>query len=75
MTSVERILEYTEIEPEAEFKKDQSRPPNDWPSTGNLQFKDMSLAYSKEAGNVIKNVNLIIKDGEKVLMSFIYLHV
>lgn len=66
MTSVERILEYTEIESEAETHKDDYIPPNGWPSSGNLQFQDMCLSYGKDAGNVLKNITLSICDKEKV---------
>ena len=66
MTSVERVIEYTKIEPEAADHNDDYSPPKGWPVTGKLEFKDMCLAYGKDAPNVLKNIDLAIKDSEKV---------
>ena len=78
MTSVERVLEYTEIEPEAATDSTNLKPPPNWPSTGSLEFKDMCLSYSKDADNVLKNINVTINDKEKVshfvLLTGIYIY-
>ena len=66
MTSVERVAEYTRIEPEAELHNENYEPPNNWPSEGKLEFKEICLAYEKESPPVLKNINLTIHAGEKV---------
>ncbi|CAG2117279.1 unnamed protein product, partial [Medioppia subpectinata] len=48
MTSVERVLEYIAIKPEAELESTPDRkPPKDWPQMGEIVFKDMSLQYNE----------------------------
>ena len=66
MTSVERVAEYTTIEPEAELENENYKPPKNWPSSGKLEFTDMCLAYEQDAPPVLKDINLDIKPGEKV---------
>ncbi|CAG2118678.1 unnamed protein product, partial [Medioppia subpectinata] len=42
MISVERVLEYTAIKPEAELESTPDlKPPKDWPQMGEIVFKDM----------------------------------
>uniref|UniRef100_A0A672ZTZ8 ATP-binding cassette, sub-family C (CFTR/MRP), member 4 n=1 Tax=Sphaeramia orbicularis TaxID=375764 RepID=A0A672ZTZ8_9TELE len=45
MTSVERVVEYTELENEAPWET-QKRPPPDWPSNGLVKFDGVSFSYS-----------------------------
>ena len=66
MTSVERVWEYTKIKPEAEEQNKKSTPPSGWPSSGDLQFKNVFLAYTEDAGNVLKDINFSVQDKEKV---------
>jgi ABC-type multidrug transport system fused ATPase/permease subunit len=66
MTSVERVLEYTKIQPEAAEHNPDFLPPPDWPMQGNLEFNSVCLAYSEEAGKVLKNINFNIQKQEKV---------
>ncbi|KAI2473989.1 ATP-binding cassette sub-family C member 4 [Diabrotica virgifera virgifera] len=64
MTSVERTQEYTDLPIESDNERKQ--PPADWPSSGSLTFKNMSLRYSLEAPCVLKNLNFEIKPREKI---------
>ena len=66
MTSVERIVEYTQLESEADEYNDDYRPPEKWPHQGNIDFKDMSLAYGDDSPPVLKNINIRIASAEKV---------
>ena len=43
MTSVERTLAYTELEPEAGHQNEKC-PPEEWPSNGTLSFENISQA-------------------------------
>ena len=65
MTSVERVMTYTKIESEPEYKEEQLSPEH-WPPEGNITFKDVSLTYYPGGPQVLKNVNLEIKGGEKI---------
>lgn len=72
MTSVERILEYCDLESEAAPETEVKPPPN-WPSNGNIVFDNMSLAYHKSLPNVLHNISCNIKPKEKVLACAIFL--
>lgn len=65
MTSVERLVEYQELEQEAAARSVKGRePPPDWPATGQIIFNHMSLSYGAEP--VLKDINATIEGGEKV---------
>lgn len=65
MTSVERVLEYTKVErePQRELK---APLPKDWPGSGKLEFRNLSLRYACDQPAVLKNLNVQIFPGEKV---------
>ncbi|CAF0703154.1 unnamed protein product [Brachionus calyciflorus] len=65
MTSVERVLEYTDLETEPLYKGD-IKPPEDWPSSGEICFEDVSFRYDKTLNYVLNNINLKINSGEKI---------
>lgn len=65
MTSVERVLEYCELESEPPIETDV-KPPDDWPKRGSIRFKDMSFSYAKGLPNVLNGINCHIKSNEKV---------
>lgn len=64
MTSVERVQEYVDLAPE---KDDQVKePPSSWPQQGKVEFKNLSLRYSKEDVPVLKGLSFVIKPKEKI---------
>ena len=63
MTSVERVIEYTELDQESVVEK---KPPISWPQKGKISFKNMYLRYAPEAAPVLKNLNIEIEAGWKV---------
>uniref|UniRef100_A0AC35GB20 ABC transmembrane type-1 domain-containing protein n=1 Tax=Panagrolaimus sp. PS1159 TaxID=55785 RepID=A0AC35GB20_9BILA len=65
IVAVERVQEYVDNEHEAEWTSMIPQPPN-WPSEGNIIFKDFSLRYRPAAPLVLKKLNLEIKGGEKI---------
>jgi len=69
MTSVERVLEYKDLESEGEFTSPADKqPPKSWPEEGELVTKDLSLRYVPDpnADFVLKGLNFTIKPREKV---------
>ncbi|CAG2165685.1 unnamed protein product [Oppiella nova] len=71
MTSVERIIEYSRLPQEAPLVSPVNdpylqTPPPDWPSNGQIAFKNMSLCYEGSDKPVLKNLLCTIKPGEKV---------
>lgn len=69
MVSVERVMEYTQLEPEAslETPKGKTPPPNDWPSSGEIIFEHVQLKYGNEEP-VLKDITCVIKPSEKVCL-------
>uniref|UniRef100_A0A8D8Y1X0 Probable multidrug resistance-associated protein lethal(2)03659 n=3 Tax=Cacopsylla melanoneura TaxID=428564 RepID=A0A8D8Y1X0_9HEMI len=67
MTSVERVLEYANIEkePPLESAPDKQPPPR-WPEHGKIEFNGMSLRYGPQEAPVLKNLTFTIQPMEKV---------
>lgn len=65
MTSVERILEYSRLESEAELES-ATKPALDWPQEGRIQLKDVYMTYENSPKPTLINLNCIIRGGEKV---------
>ncbi len=65
MTSVERVLEYTELDSEAPSETDV-KPPDGWPNRGSIRFNNMTFAYAAGLPNVLRGVTAHVKSNEKV---------
>lgn len=66
MNSVERLLEYMDLDKEAEAVIPDSRPPVGWPNRGEIEVNNVSLRYSPELPLVIKNVSFDVPSFSKV---------
>ncbi|KAF7268017.1 hypothetical protein GWI33_018818 [Rhynchophorus ferrugineus] len=64
MTSVERVVEYTQIEQEE--KSAEEEPPKYWPEHGLLELKSVYLRYATNEPYVLNNLTFKIKPREKV---------
>ncbi|KAM5180099.1 ATP-binding cassette sub-family C member 4 isoform 1-T1 [Mantella aurantiaca] len=65
MISVERVMEYTQLEKEAEWEF-KRRPPFDWPSKGMIAFENVNFAYSLDGPLVLRHLTALIRPKEKV---------
>uniref|UniRef100_A0A671USX9 ATP binding cassette subfamily C member 4 (PEL blood group) n=1 Tax=Sparus aurata TaxID=8175 RepID=A0A671USX9_SPAAU len=65
MTSVERVVEYAELESEAPWQTD-TQPPHDWPKTGSITFDRVNFSYSASEPLVLKNLTVVFTSREKV---------
>ncbi|XP_014005976.1 ATP-binding cassette sub-family C member 4 [Salmo salar] len=65
MTSVERVVEYTELESEAPWET-QKRPPPEWPSQGLITFDRVNFSYSSDGPVVLKDMKAMFRPKEKV---------
>ncbi|XP_012058534.1 PREDICTED: multidrug resistance-associated protein 4-like [Atta cephalotes] len=65
MTSVERILQYTNLPKEEPITSDNPPPPT-WPSQGQLILKNVNMKYHMDDPPVLKNLNVSIEPGWKV---------
>ena len=67
ITSVERIVEYSELEEvEAAAIVEDYRPRETWPEKGELVLKNLSMRYREGLPLVLDGVNLTIPGGSKV---------
>lgn len=64
--SIERISEYCNVTPEAEMIVEDNRPPTNWPSNGEIVFKDYSTKYRENLDPVLKNINIAVQSKEKI---------
>ena len=68
MISVERGIEYTDLEKEAPWEL-EFRPPPSWPEEGWIYFKNVNFRYSLDGPLVLKNVGMSVGLREKVSLS------
>ena len=57
MTSVERVMMYTEIEPEPGYDID-AKPPENWPRDASITFNNASLRYYPRGPRVLTSSSL-----------------
>lgn len=66
MNSVERLLEYMDLDKEAPAIIPDSRPPAGWPSRGEIEVNDLSLRYAPDLPLVIRNVSFSVPSFNKI---------
>ncbi|CAF4098406.1 unnamed protein product [Adineta steineri] len=69
MTAVERILEYCSLEQEPSVQLSlNNRLSNNWPSHGQIVFRNVSMSYSNDdkTSLVLRNITLTIQSEEKI---------
>lgn len=64
--SVERIIEYCKLKPEAPEIIPENRPKDNWPSSGAITFENYSTRYREGLEPVLKDINLDVKPLEKI---------
>lgn len=64
MTSVERVLEYANLEPEPPLEG-KRKPKKEWPEDGGITFSKVSLKYGT-AKYVLKEISFDVNPGEKL---------
>ncbi|KAI0014468.1 ABC transporter [Xylariaceae sp. FL0662B] len=76
LQSFHRVREYAAIEPEEkpdEYKKiggysdnPESVVPENWPTSGEVEFRDVTIKYDVDGPDILKNINLKFAAGERV---------
>ncbi|XP_069503215.1 multidrug resistance-associated protein 1 isoform X1 [Ambystoma mexicanum] len=66
IVAVERVKEYSEMEKEAEWTIEQTKPPDNWPHEGKIEFTGFGLRYRADLDLALKNISVTINGGEKV---------
>lgn len=65
LMSVERILEYSQLEPEKQPDVPK-KVPNNWPQQGKIEFKNVFYQYSIEHEPVLRGLTFCVSPREKV---------
>ena len=65
MTAVERVITYTELDPEPGYNVKRLHPEK-WPEKGSITFQDVSMSYYPGGTQVLRNISLSIKAGAKI---------
>lgn len=61
MTSVERLLEYSELPSEPALESDnKNAPPKDWPKYGHIEFKSLHFRYAENSARILRNLTFQI---------------
>ncbi|KAG8738876.1 hypothetical protein FRC12_016520 [Ceratobasidium sp. 428] len=66
LVSVERVVGYINLEPEAPLEIPDASLPTGWPENGEIVFNDYCMRYRPELPLVLKDLNMKIHSGEKV---------
>ncbi|KAG0285970.1 hypothetical protein BGZ96_009863 [Linnemannia gamsii] len=66
LNSVERVVEYLDLEEEPPAIIEGSRPPAGWPCSGEIVIDHLTMRYAPDTPDVIKDISFSIKAGEKV---------
>ncbi|KAJ2744342.1 Multidrug resistance-associated protein 1, partial [Coemansia sp. BCRC 34301] len=65
-TEISTFRQFSELEPEAPYIVDDCRVPSEWPHSGNVEFKNLSVKYGADQEYALKNLNVSIRPGEKI---------
>lgn len=66
IVAVERVMEYSNLTPEAPEYIEETAPADSWPERGEVIFKDYSTRYRPNLDLVLRGVNLHVKPQEKI---------
>ncbi|KAJ3221938.1 Multidrug resistance-associated protein 4 [Clydaea vesicula] len=65
MISAERVMEYTILPSEA-AEVTELKPPENWPTQGNIRVHDYNLKYKGSDRKILDNISVDIAPGEKI---------
>lgn len=66
MISVERILQFTKITPEAPLVLDDCRPETDWPFNGKVEIENLHVQYRPTLPIVLKGITCTFPGEKKI---------
>ena len=69
--SVERVVQYCQLEREEDISSTDEDIPDNWPTSGDVKFKSVSLTYGSCQTAVVRDVSLHIHPGQKVSKLFL----
>ncbi|KAE8142492.1 P-loop containing nucleoside triphosphate hydrolase protein [Aspergillus pseudotamarii] len=65
----QRVREYADIEPEEHLSEDQAKSsvvPASWPTSGRVEFHNVTARYQEEGPDVLRNVSFVANPGERI---------
>ena len=65
MTSVERVITYTNLESEPGYQT-KALPPKHWPRHGHVTLRNVTMTYYKGGPRVLNNINFNIKGKSRI---------
>lgn len=66
MISVERILQFTNIPSEAPLVIKDCRPDSEWPTSGNIELRNLHVQYAPALPMVLKGITCIFPGEKKI---------
>jgi ATP-binding cassette subfamily C (CFTR/MRP) protein 1 len=63
---VERVKEYIDLSQEAPYFIPDTKPADEWPTHGEIEFRDYSSKYRENLGLVLDHISFKAKPGEKI---------
>ncbi|VVC43741.1 Hypothetical protein CINCED_3A019450 [Cinara cedri] len=66
IVAVERIKEYGETPQEAPWDIPSTRPSKEWPTSGEVQFKNLKVRYREGLDLALKGLDIFVEGGKKV---------
>lgn len=67
LISIERILEYSHLEEEPMIdSKPETKLPENWPTKGLVEFKNVNLKYNHQGDYILKDISFTILPKEKI---------
>ena len=66
MSAVERVIQFTEIQPETSPGKQSFDPPDNWPQYGIISYDLLNYSHQKNGPLILKNILFNVKAQEKV---------
>ncbi|KAJ2728220.1 Multidrug resistance-associated protein 1, partial [Coemansia sp. BCRC 34962] len=58
--------QFSDLEAEGPYIVEDYRVPSEWPHSGNVEFKNLSIKYGTGQDHALKNLNVAIRPGEKI---------
>ncbi|XP_055302013.1 ATP-binding cassette sub-family C member 4-like [Sitodiplosis mosellana] len=66
LISVDRIIEYTDLESERQLKKTKSQMTQSWPSDGRIEFRNVTYKYAYEIEPVLHQISFKVLPRNKI---------
>ncbi|KAF9518525.1 hypothetical protein BS47DRAFT_1388932 [Hydnum rufescens UP504] len=66
IVSVERVLNYVEVEPEAPAEIPEMKPSGDWPHGGAIRLENFCMRYRPELDLILQDITLDVSPGERL---------